>query len=239
MELVGARVVVCGGARRLGRAIAVDLAEAGCDIAIVARSDAAEATEEIRRAGRQAHAVYADLADPVAARRAIDESTAALGGLDALVYTAAGGFSAAPLAEITPELVEEALGVGVRGLIFAAQAAASTITPGGAIVVIGDVAGVRGWPSYLPHSAAKGAQRALVQGLARSLAPTVRVNLVHPGTVLPPDDLSAETVAAIASRVPLQRIGAPSDLGEAVRYLLGADFVTGTELVVDGGRLAL
>jgi NAD(P)-dependent dehydrogenase (short-subunit alcohol dehydrogenase family) len=104
--------------------------------------------------------------------------------------------------------------------------------------VIGDVAGVRGWPSYLPHSAAKGAQRALVSGLARSLAPRHRINIVHPGTVLPPDDVDGAALERIVERIPLSRLGTPADIAGAVRYLLTADYVTGAELIVDGGRLA-
>jgi pteridine reductase len=142
------------------------------------------------------------------------------------------------LADITPELVEDALGSVVRGLMFVAQAAETTLADNGSIVVIGDVAAMRGWPSYLPHSAAKGAQRALVSGLARALAPRLRVNVIHPGTVLPPDEVDASALERIVTRIPLGRIGSPDDIAGAVRYLLTAEYVTGTELVVDGGRLA-
>lgn len=238
MELAGSRIAVLGGGRRLGRAIAVDLAAHGCDVAVVARGDAADVVAEIEEHGRRGVAVRADLADPDETRAVVPAAADALGGLDALVYAASGGFTATPLAKIEPELVEEALGAAVRGLIFATQAAQTTLAAGGAIVVIGDVAGVRGWPSYLPHSAAKGAQRALVQGLARALAPQLRINLLHPGTVLPPDDLDPAAVERIAERIPLGRIGEPADICAAVRYLLTAEYVTGTEVVVDGGRLA-
>jgi hypothetical protein len=100
------------------------------------------------------------------------------------------------------------------------------------------VAAMRGWPSYLPHSAAKGAQRALVSGLARALAPRHRINVVHPGTVLPPDEVDQDALERIVTRIPLGRIGSPTDITGAVRYLLNADYLTGTELVVDGGRMA-
>lgn len=101
---------------------------------------------------------------------------------------------------------------------------------------IGDIAGIAGWPSFLPHSAAKGALRPLVRGLARSLAPRIRVSIVHPGTVLLPDGDDGDE---LSRAVPLQRLGEPADIAGAVRYLLTAPYVTGTELVVDGGRLAL
>ena len=229
MELDGARVLVCGGGRRLGRAIAEDLGDAGCSVAVSSRAPVEP---------RDAVALVADLADPAAARRVVEEAAAALGGLDGIVYAAGGAFTPTDLADITPELVEDALGSVVRGLIFVAQAAQATLADGGSIVVIGDVAGVRGWPSYLPHSAAKGAQRALVSGLARAMAPRHRINVVHPGTVLPPDEMDPGALERVVTRIPLGRIGEPADIAAAVRYLLTADYVTGTELVVDGGRLA-
>ncbi|MEI7438282.1 MAG: SDR family oxidoreductase [Thermoleophilia bacterium] len=234
MELDGARVLVCGGGRRLGRAIAEDLAQAGCNVAVSSR---AQSTPVAVQTGRESAALVADLADPDQARGVVTAAADALGGLDGIVYAAAGAFTPTPLAEVTPALVEEALGSIVRGLIFVAQAAQEVLSDSGSLVVIGDVAAIRGWPSYLPHSAAKGAQRTLVSGLARSLAPRHRINLIHPGTVMPPDDSDAASLDRITERIPLGRIGTPADVTGAVRYLLTANFVTGTELVVDGGRL--
>jgi NAD(P)-dependent dehydrogenase (short-subunit alcohol dehydrogenase family) len=235
MELDGARVLVCGGGRRLGRAIAEDLAAAGCSVAVSSRSSVDPVPVA---AGRTGIALRADLADAAQARAVVTDAAAGLGGLDGIIYAAGGAFTPTALEDITPELVEDALGSVVRGLIFVAQAAESVLSEGGSIVVIGDVAAMRGWPSYLPHSAAKGAQRALVSGLARALAPRHRINVVHPGTVLPPDEVDEDALERIVTRIPLGRIGSPTDIAGAVRYLLTADYVTGTELVVDGGRMA-
>ncbi|MSO47546.1 MAG: SDR family oxidoreductase [Thermoleophilia bacterium] len=234
MELDGARMLVCGGGRRLGRAIAEDLGQAGCHVAISSRGQSTPVTVQ---PGRQSAALVADLADPHQAHSLVVAAADALAGLDGIVYAAGGAFTPTPLNEVTPALVEEALGSIVRGLLFVAQSAQAVLSDGGSLVVIGDVAAVRGWPSYLPHSAAKGAQRTLVSGLARSLAPRHRINLIHPGTVLPPEGSDAASLARITDRIPLGRIGTPADITSAVRYLLSADFVTGTELVVDGGRL--
>lgn len=235
MELDGARVLVCGGGRRLGRAIAEDLGAAGCSVAVSSR----RAVDPVAVAPeRTSTALIADLSDPAAARAVVLDAAAALGGLDGIVYAAGGAFTPTALSDITPELVEDALGSVVRGLVFVAQAAQEHLAEGGSIVVIGDVAGMRGWPSYLPHSAAKGAQRALVSGLARALAPRHRINVIHPGTVLPPDEVAPDALERIVTRIPLGRIGDPADIAGAVRYLLAADYVTGAELVVDGGRSA-
>jgi pteridine reductase len=236
MELDGMRILVCGGGRRLGRAIAEDLGAGGCHVAVSSR----HAVEPVTACeGRASAALVADLADATQALEVVRDAARALGGLDGVVYAAGGAFTPTDLADITPELVEDALGSVVRGLVFVAQAAQETLSEGGSIVVIGDVAAMRGWPSYLPHAAAKGAQRALVSGLARALAPQLRINAVHPGTVLPPDEVPADALERIVTRIPLGRIGEPGDVAAAVRYLLTADYVTGAELVVDGGRLAI
>jgi NAD(P)-dependent dehydrogenase (short-subunit alcohol dehydrogenase family) len=236
MDLTGSRILVTGGARRLGAEIAVDLAAHGAAVAIASRSDpaaAAATVERIERHGVNAASVQADLADPDQARRAVVEAARLLDGLDAVVHAASAGFRPVPFADVTPALFDEAIGATLRGGFFVAQAAAGVLSDHGVIVFIGDVAGIVGWPAFLPHSTAKGALRTLTRGLARALAPRIRVAIVHPGTVLPAPD-AADTDAA---SVPLQRAGAPSDVTQAVRYLLTAPFVTGAELVVDGGRL--
>ena len=237
MQLDGARILVCGGGRRLGRAIALDLAAANAAVAVSSRQAADDVRAELEARGRPGVALIADLADADQACSVVAAAADALGGLDGIVFAASGGFTPTALADITPALMDEALGATVRGLTFVAQAAQEVLSDGGSLVVIGDVAAFRGWPSYLPHSAAKGAQRALVAGLARALAPRLRINLVHPGTVLPPADTSDHGLQQLAARIPLGRIGTPADVCAAVRYLLTADYVTGSELVVDGGRL--
>jgi pteridine reductase len=232
VDLPDAKILVTGGGRRLGAAIALDLAAAGAVVCVTHRS----APPEDRVTAAGIRAVRADLAEPAQAVAAVESAARLLGGLDGVVHAASAGFRSVPLADITPELFEEAIGATLRGGLFVAQAAGRLLNDGGAIVFIGDVAGVAGWPSFLPHSAAKGALRPLVRGLARSLGPRIRVSVVHPGTVLLPDGDDGDE---LSRNVPLQRIGQPSDIAGAVRYLLTAPYVTGTELVVDGGRLAL
>ncbi len=232
VDLPDAKILVTGGGRRLGAAIALDLAAAGASVCVTYRS--APPDDALAAAGVQA--VRADLAVPAEAIAAVEEAARLLGGLDGVVHGASAGFRAVALADITPELFEEAIGATLRGGLFVAQAAGRLVSDGGAIVFIGDVAGISGWPSFLPHSAAKGALRPLVRGLARSLGPRIRVTIVHPGTVLLPEGDDGDE---LSRNVPLQRLGEPSDIAGAVRYLLTAPYVTGTELVVDGGRLAL
>jgi pteridine reductase len=225
VEIDGARILVTGGGRRLGAAIADDLAAGGARVCI---------TRHASPGGAGHMEVVADLADPAECARAVREAHAGLGGLDAVVHAAASGFVRTSLADVTPALFEEAIGVTLRAAVFVAQAAAPLLADGGAIVLVGDVAGVDGWAGYLPHSVAKGGLRALNRALARSLAPRLRVALLLPGPVLPGEGDDPERLAAT---VPLGRIGASSDVAAAVRYLLTAPYVTGVELPVDGGRL--
>jgi NAD(P)-dependent dehydrogenase (short-subunit alcohol dehydrogenase family) len=234
VQLAGSRILVTGGARRLGAELAVDLAAAGADVCITHhRADPTATLERVGAHGVAAHAVQADLADPAAAEAAVHAAAELLDGLDGVVHAAAAGFVPTPLAEITPALFEDAIGATLRGGLFLAKAAAVVLADGGAIVYVGDVAGIAAWPSFLPHSAAKAGQRALVRGLAKALGPRLRVSAVHPGTVL----AANAAPDALAAAVPLGAIGGPADVAGAVRFLLEAPFVTGAELVVDGGRL--
>jgi pteridine reductase len=139
-----------------------------------------------------------------------------------------------PVAEVTEADWDAAAGATAKGTFFLAQAAAPHLrTSGGTLVIVEDVAAYQPWPSFAPHCAAKAAQAMLTRVLARALAPEVRVCGVAPGPVAvepgQEERRAAETV--------LHRIGTPDDVAEAVLYLAGAGFVTGTTLVVDGGRL--
>ncbi len=230
MDLPGARILVTGGAHRLGAELALDLARAGAAVCVTRH----RRTPDVRLAAAGITAIAADLAVPSEAVGAVERAADVLGGLDGVVHAASGGFRPVALDLLTPELFEEAIGATLRGGLFVAQAASRLLTDGGALVFIGDVAGVAGWPSYLPHSAAKGGLGTLVRGLARDLAPRIRVSIVHPGVVLEPEGAGAPVPV---ERIPLGRAGTPDDIAGAVRYLLTAPYVTGAALVVDGGRL--
>ena len=176
-----------------------------------------------------------DLSDPGATRALVARASEELGGLDLVVHAAGEGFVAQPVEAVTEEDWDAAFGATAKGSFFLAQAAAPHLRESdlGLIVLIEDVAAYQPWPSFAPHSAAKAAQAMLTRVLARALAPDVRVCGVAPGTVAvepgQEERRAAETV--------LGRIGTPEDVAEAVSYLVRAPFVTGSTLVVDGGRL--
>jgi pteridine reductase len=209
------RALVSGGTGRVGSAIAERLRADGWLVLAAGSADG-----DVRRVD-EARALVA---------RAVEE----LGGLDLLVCSAADGFAPKPVGEVTEADWDAALDVVAKGTFFLAQAAAPALRESrGAIVVIEDVAAYEPWPSFAAHCAAKAAQAMLTRVLARALAPEVRVCGVAPGPVA----VEPEQVERRAAETLLGRVGAPSDVADAVAYLADADFVTGTSLVVDGGRL--
>jgi pteridine reductase len=241
MDVCGARALVTGGAHRLGAALALALAQAGCDVAIGYRgsAEAAAATvETVRRAGVGAHAFQADVGVVAEARGLVERAHTALGGLDVLVHAASGGFRPSRPEEIDEALYDEALDSTLKGGFFCAQAAYRAMDGrGGVIVFVTDVAGLEAWPAFAAHSAAKAGLMSLTKTLARAWAPSVRVCAVCPGPVLLPDGAGAESQRRSAAETALGRLGEPGDIAQALLYLLAADYVTGTQLVVDGGHL--
>ena len=175
-----------------------------------------------------------DLADPERARALVAKAVAELDGLDLLVNAAGEGFAPKPVEQLTEADWDAAFGATAKGSFFVTQAAAPHLRAShGCVVMIEDIAAYQPWPSFAAHSAAKAAQAMLTRVLARALAPEVRVCGVAPGPVAvdrgQEERRAAETL--------LGRIGVPEDVAGAVVYLARADFVTGTSLVVDGGRL--
>jgi NAD(P)-dependent dehydrogenase (short-subunit alcohol dehydrogenase family) len=239
VHIAGTRVLVTGGARRLGRAIALGLAERGAQVAFTyhhSASDAEATAAALAAAGAGGHAIAADLADGGEARRAVAQAANALGGLDVLVHAASGGFVPTDPMDVEPALFAEALGATLTGGFFCAQAARRAMSGDGVIVNITDIAALEAWPLFAPHGAAKAALAHLTRALARAFAPAVRVCAVAPGPVLLPEGSDEAMQARHAGRTALGRLGSPSDVVDAVAYLIEADFVTGEQLVVDGGH---
>jgi pteridine reductase len=209
------RALVTGGTGRVGAAICERLRSEGYDVVAAGRADG-------------------DLADPSAARALVERVAGELGGLDLLVHAASDGFEPRAVEDVRPEHWDAAFGATAKGGFFVAQAAAPHLRRSrGAIIMVEDVAAYQPWPSFAPHCAAKAAQAMLTRVLARALAPEVRVIGVAPGSVA----VEPEQRDRRAAETLLERVGEPEDVAEAVVFLAGAEFVTGTSLVVDGGRL--
>jgi len=176
-----------------------------------------------------------DLSRADDARALADRAASELGGLDVVVNGASAGFDARRFEDVTEADVDRALGATVKGSFFVTQAAVPYLREsGGLVVMLEDVAAYQPWPAFAAHGAAKAAQAMLTRTLAKALAPEVRVCGIAPGPVaLEPGDDEARRAAETA----LRRVGSPDDVAEAILYLAGAGFVTGTTIAVDGGRL--
>jgi pteridine reductase len=209
------RTLITGGTGKLGSAVAGRLERGGWQVVAAGRADADVSTAEGAR---------------TLVRSAVDR----LGGIDLLVNAASDGFRPQPVDQVEEPDWDAAFGATAKGSFFVTQAAAPHLRESrGVVVMIEDVAAYQPWPSFAAHCAAKAAQAMLTRVFARALAPEVRVCGVAPGPVA----VEPEQEERRAGETLLGRVGSPDDVAEAVLYLAGADFVTGTTLVVDGGRL--
>lgn len=241
MELRGSTALITGGAHRLGREITLALARAGVDVAINYHrsADAARATASDAEAlGVRALSIAADAADENAVDAMVGQTLAAFGRIDLLVANA-GVFRRTPFSTLTRADWDDMMRLNVTTFLVPARRVGRAMRERGrgSIIALGDVAGVRPWAAHLPYSIAKSCVIALVETLAVELAPAVRVNAIAPGPVLFPPDYDPEAARAEIARTLLARGGQASDVGTAACYLAAADYVTGTVLPVDGGRL--
>src|SRR5215467_14121161 len=238
-ESLGGKVaLVTGSAKRLGRAVAMRLAEEGAEVIIHYRSsqsEAQDAVQQIEKLGRRAVAICADLGSVPDIKRLFDEAGKHFGRLDILVNSAAN-FLPASVISTTEQVWDTALDTNLRAPFFCAQAAAPWLKrTHGVIINFADTGGMLGWTSYIPHSVSKAGVIMLTKVLAKALAPEVRVNAITPGTITMPGD-PPEWAADFIKLAPLRRTGTPNDIADAVVYLIGAQFMTGQVLVLDGGR---
>ena len=237
-SLKGRVALVTGAAKRLGRAMALRLAEEGADVVVHYRSSSVEAVSavaEIEKLGRRAVSLACDLGSISEIKRLFDETAKQFGRLDILVNSAAN-FLPASIVSTTEEIWDASLDSNLKAPFFCAQAAAPLLRrTKGTIINFADTGGLLGWPGYIAHTVSKAGVVMLTKVLAKALAPEVRVNAIAPGTITMPGD-PPEWEADFIKLAPLRRTGAPSDIANAVLFLVHAEFMTGQILVLDGGR---
>jgi pteridine reductase len=242
LELRGKRALVTGAGRRIGAAIAVELGRAGMQVGVHYSSSAAGAEQTcalIRAAGGVAHALAADLRVRDSARELIDRTSTLLGGLDLLVLSAAT-FERVPLARIDDRRWDETLALNLTSPFAMAQHAAPVLrASGGSIVFVTCISRLTPYRDFLAYETSKAALYHVMRLLALELAPEVRVNAVAPGSVLPPEDWDAARMARLSENIPLGHVGQARDVADAVLHLARSEWMTGSEIVVDGGRSAL
>ena len=239
-KFLGKVALVTGAGKRLGRAIALRLAEEGADVVVHYGNSAKEAADVVGRIeemGQKAVALQANLQDVNEIRKLFLDAGNELGKLDLLVNSAAN-FLPGSVISTTEEIWDASLDTNVKAPFFCSQAAAPMLRRSkGAVVNFADTGGLIGWPGFLPHSVSKAGVVMLTKCLAKALAPEVRVNAIAPGTITMPGD-PPEWESDFVKLAPLSRTGKPSDIADAVVYLATAEFLTGQVLVVDGGRTA-
>jgi len=237
-KLSGKVALVTGAGKRLGRAVALRLANEGADVAVHYRGsdkEAREVVEEIEKLGRRAMAMKAELTSVEEIRALVQSAAHEFGRIDVLVNSAAN-FLASSVISTTEEIWNASLETNVKGPFFLAQAAAPWLRRvNGVIVNFADTGGILGWPGYIAHSVSKAGMIMLTKTLAKALAPEVRVNAIAPGTITMPGD-PPEWEQEFVKIAPLEKTGTPEDVAEAVSYLANAKFLTGHVLVLDGGR---
>jgi pteridine reductase len=238
-DLRGRVALVTGAGKRLGRAIALRLADEGADIAVhygKSESDAKEVVAEIVARERRAVALQANLTVIPEITALIANVGKEFGRLDILINTAAN-FLETKFGETGEAQWDASLDTNLKAPFFCSQAAAPLLAKSGKGVIINfaDLGGLQGWREFIPHSISKAGIVLLTRVLARELAPAVRVNALAPGTITMPGDPPAWEQDFIR-RAPLKRTGTPQDITDAVSYLIHAEFITGHVLVVDGGR---
>ncbi len=237
-SLEGRVGLVTGAGRRVGAAIARALAREGMSLALHHHASVGSCEElaaEVRAGGGHAVVLRADLSSGEACRDLVRRATAALGGLDLLVSSAAS-FERIELAEVDEAAFDRAFALNVRASFsLAHEARAALAARRGSIVLVTCTSATLPYRNHLAYVVSKGAAKQLARALALELAPSVRVNAVAPGTVLPPESMGEPERTALASRTLVGRLGSAEDVADAVVYLAKAEFVTGQEILVDGG----
>jgi len=235
--LCGKTALVTGAARRIGRAIALALADAGASVVVHHRDsedDARALCGELAARGAQAWPVAADLDDPAQVESLITRSLAAAGGLDFLVNNASA-FAPDTLAEVTLERVMAMVRTNAWAPFVLSRSFAREVGRG-KIVNLLDTR-IKGHDSsHVSYTVSKRMLALFTRMMALEFAPEITVNAVAPGLILPPAGKDESYLQQLAGALPLRRHGGPQDVAEAVIFLLRSDFITGQVIYVDGGR---
>src|SRR5579864_578450 len=238
MNLHGQVALVTGAGRRIGRAIALRLAADGARVIVHyrnSRSEAEAVAAEIGRKGSEAVCIQAELTRINEIDGLFEQIEGRFRRLDILVNNAAI-FSPTPVGSTKEPQWDALLDTNLKAQFFAAQRAAAMLAQSGhgRIINFASLGGLQAWPGYTAYSVSKAGVIMLTRCLARALAPAVTVNAIAPGTISFPED--APVIAERAIRTsPLRHAGSVDDITNAVIYLVGAEYVTGQVLVVDGG----
>lgn len=242
MEIQGKTALVTGGAKRIGRAIALILAQEGMNLVLHYQSSYAQAYQTRKEAeewGVSAELVQADLAHLSGVRHLIRQAYQKSSRIHVLVNNASI-FYRTPLGHVQEKDWDAFFDINLKAPFFLTQAFGGRMCrqKEGKIINLIDWSAYRPYTQYLPYAASKAGLIAVTQGMAKAFAPHVQVNGIAPGPILPARGSRPEDNRRITSRTPLKRFGDPRDIAETVRFLVkSTDFVTGAVIPVDGGNL--
>ncbi len=246
MQIAEAVFLVTGAGHRLGRDIALGLAERGASILVhygTSQAGAEETAEAVQSLGGEAWLVQADLADGSACD-ALDRAVGSAGRLDGIVHSAAS-FRQGNIDDIDEEAWNRILGVNLRAPYLVTRALLPHLRRSfeanqrpASVVHLCDLSALHAWSGYAVHGVSKAGLLHLTKTLARELAPEVRVNALIPGAILPASgvDVESEQWRHWGKRLPLQRTGTPEDVVSTVAFLMESGFITGAAIPVDGGE---
>ena len=237
-SLCGKTALVTGGARRIGRQIALALARSSASVAITYRNSAAEAADTVRlieEAGCRVLPVECDVRSESSVRAAVAATIGQFGRLDLLVNNAAV-FESAPFESISLDQWDTVFETNARGPFLVAREALPHLRAAeGRIINMGSLGGLHPWAGHAHYCSSKAALHMLTQAMAKAFAPEVSVNCVAPGWIDLGEEASARA-ARFAAKTPMQANGSADDVAEAVLFFAtGPHFITGQVLAVDGG----
>jgi len=233
--------IVTGGGRRLGRQIALALAENGFATVVnynESRQGAEQVVKTIRANHGKAIALHADVSQRADVKRLIQRTIKAFGRIDVLVNNAAI-FIDATLDEVTDEIWHRTLDINLKSVLLCSQAVMPFMLKrkSGKIINIASIGGLQAWTQHIPYTVSKAGVVMLTKCIAKALAPHVCVNAIAPGTIIIEGEEDSTLEHLPASGIPLKKFGTPSDITSLVLYLATtASYITGQVIPVDGGR---
>ena len=242
MELQGKNVLITGGAKRLGRAMAIALAEKGANVAIHfnrSKKDAEELASQLEAMGTKAISVSADCHKPKKIEKAVLKTADELGTIDILINNAAI-FYRTPINNIDKDNWDDFLDVNLKAYFFFAREFAKLAGNNlRKIINMADVYAHSPAKDFIPYGVSKAGVVALTKGLAKAYAPDILVNTISPGVIMPPansNSVSLKENEKVINQTLLKGAGTPEDITKTVIFLAENDYITGSEIFVDGGR---
>lgn len=237
--LKGKVALITGGAKRLGRASALALAEAGADVAITfehSQREARQTVVDLGSFGVRAVALRCDVTDEKSVRSAVKETVKELGGIDVLVNNAAN-YETVEFAKLTLKQWDAIFASNTRGPFLVSREALKYLKERkGKIVNMGSLGGVQAWATHAHYCSSKAAVHMLTRAMAKALAPEIAVNCVAPGMIDLGEKAAKPFFQKMAKQTPMRRNGTGGDIAAAVRFFAVAPhFITGQIMVVDGG----